>query len=137
MLHLVPIERKGGQLFVGKEIKRDRLVLKALRPNFSDLAQAGVDVGDFVLHLEAVDLERGVGEHILDEVGQTHAVVLHFAEDFELLRSQRSELLRQQQMQVASHDRQRRLQLVRGGGKRIAARGAMMFVTQEINRRLG
>src|ERR1019366_1132805 len=126
VLYLVPIESKRGQFFVGEKVKRNRLVLKTLHPELGNLAQAGIDVGDFVLDLVAIHLQGCVAEDILDEVGQADAVVLHFREHFKLLWRQRPQFFRQQQMQVPAHDRQWRLYFVGRRSQGVPARGAVV-----------
>jgi hypothetical protein len=70
-------------------------VLKALRPDFGDLANAAVDVAHLVVQLQAVNLEGGVGQKVLDEVGQAGAIGLHLGQNFHLARTQRAEFFRQ------------------------------------------
>src|SRR5271157_754879 len=127
MLHFVVNEGEGLQLLTRQEVKCDRLVLKTLRPNFRDLAHTDVDIVDLILQFEAVNLERGVGQQVLDEVGKTRPVGLHLRKDFHLTRVQRTEFLRQKQMEVSTHNCQRRLEFVRGGGQSITAATAMLI----------
>ena len=47
------------------------------------------------------------------------------------------ELLREQQMQITAHDRQRGLEFVRGRGESVPASKAVALVGQMINRRFG
>jgi hypothetical protein len=81
-------------MFIGEKVKRDYFVLDTRDPELSDFIQAGIDVGDFILNLVAYDSQRGLRQHVPDEVRQTHTAVLHFGEHLKLLLCQRSELLR-------------------------------------------
>ena len=68
MLDLVIVEGEGLQLPTGQEIKGDRFVLKPLCPNFSDLTDTAIHIAHFIMHLEAVNLEGGISQEVLDEV---------------------------------------------------------------------
>ena len=70
MLHLEAVEREGRDVVARQEIKGNCLILKTLRPNFCDLAHAGVDICHLVLHFEAVDLQGCVGQQVLNEVAK-------------------------------------------------------------------
>src|SRR2546425_10095925 len=83
-----------------------------MRPQTTDLGEAGVHVAGLVLHLHLAGLKHAEIEEVLDEVLQPLTAGIHIPENFALAFVKGSELLTCEQFHVAVQNRQGSLEVM-------------------------